>query len=132
MKYDKIANNYENVRWIGKKCYFGAEISFTTYILTDTKLITRSGFLNIREDEVELYRVVDKSLELPFTQRLFSCGTIKITAKDRDTPVKLVESIKKPRKFKHLLDSLVEAQRSKYEVPGRDMFGAASDLTSLY
>lgn len=110
--------------WTDKKrTIFGLPISFTRYILTEKKLITRVGFLSIKEDEVELYRVSDKSLQLPFGQRIFGCGTVTINCKDTDTPIKIVQSIKAPRKFMELLEEQVDIQRDRYRVRGRDMIG---------
>ncbi len=97
-------------------------ISFTTYILTETKLITRKGLLNLQEDEMDLYRVIDKSSAFPITQRIFGCGTITVTSKDVDTPHKILQSIKSPREVARLLDSLVVAQKDLYSVRGRDMY----------
>ena len=59
-----------------KRTLFGLPLSFTRYFLTETKFITRKGFLSLEEDELELYKVVDKKMQLPFGQRLFGCGTI--------------------------------------------------------
>lgn len=60
----KFADNGKDeneVLWTDKKrTLFGLPISFTRYILTGKKFITRKGFLSISEDEIELYRVVDK------------------------------------------------------------------------
>ena len=110
--------------WTDKKRILGMPISFTRYILTEKKLITRKGFLSITEDEVELYRVIDKSLRLPFGQRLFGCGTVIINCRDTDTPVKEVKAIKKPRDFMQKLETHVDAQRDKYRTRGRDMIAA--------
>lgn len=110
--------------WTDKKrTFLGLPISFTRYILTEKKLITQTGFFNIREDEVELYRVSDKSLNMSFGERLFHCGTITINCRDVDTPVKIVKSIKEPRKFMNLLEENVDIQRDRYRVRGRDMIG---------
>lgn len=106
-----------------KRTLFGLPLSFTKYILTEKKFITRKGFLNITEDEIELYRVIDKSLRLPLGQRLFSCGTVVINCRDTDTPVKEVTSIKKPREFMALLEKQVDIERDKYRTRGRDMIG---------
>ena len=114
--------------WTDKKrTIFGLPISFTRYILTEKKFITRTGFLSITEDEVELYRISDKSLKLPFGQRIFGCGTVHINCRDTDTPVKIVKSIKEPRKFMNLLEENVDIQRDKYRVRGRDMIGGVND-----
>ena len=51
-----------NYIWTDKKrSIFGLPISFTRYFLTETKLITRKGFLSVEEDEIELYRVLIKN-----------------------------------------------------------------------
>ena len=121
----KIKKNYgEDLLWTGKKCICGLPISFTRYILTSTVLYTRTGFLNVKEDEIELYKIVDKVMMFPLGQRLVGCGTVKITSKDSDTPEKLLKSVKKPRDVKRILDEAVKAQRDKYMIRGRDMMGA--------
>lgn len=108
--------------WTDKKrTIFGLPLSFTRYYLTEKKLITRTGFLNIVEDEFDLYRVIDKKLMLPLGQRLFGCGTVVINVKDADTPVKAVKSVKAPRKMMELLDAQVDKMRDAYGIRGRDM-----------
>lgn len=110
--------------WIDKKrTIFGLPLSFTRYFLTETKFITRTGFLSIDEDEIDLYKITDKKLKIPFSQRLFKCGSIIIYSKDTDTPQKEVRSIKTPRKVSELIDRYVNAQRDKYGIRGRDMMG---------
>ncbi|MBE6837534.1 MAG: PH domain-containing protein [Ruminococcus sp.] len=110
--------------WTDKKrTIFGLPISFTRYFLTKEKFITRKGFFTIVEDEFELYRVTDKKLKLPFFQRLFKCGTILLTVKDVDTPIKDLTSVKDPRKVLSLLDTHINIQRDKYNIRGRDMVG---------
>lgn len=120
---EKLSREYGKIIWTGKKCILGMPISFTRYILTESRLITRVGLLSLKEDEVELYRVFDKSVSLSFGQRLVGCGTIKLLAKDSDTPVKELKSVKKPREVKRALDEAVKEQRDKYLVRGRDMVG---------
>lgn len=120
---EKLTREYGEIIWTGKKRILGMPISFTRYILTKTKLITKVGLLNIKEDEVELYRVYDMSLELPLGQRIFGCGTLKLLSKDTDTPSKILKCIKAPREAKRLLEQAVETQRDKYYVRGRDMIG---------
>ena len=110
--------------WTDKKrTLFGLPLSFTRYFITETKFITRTGFLSIDEDEIDLYKITDKKLKIPFSQRLFKCGSIIIYSKDTDTPQKEVRSIKTPRKVSELIDRYVNAQRDKYGIRGRDMMG---------
>ncbi len=126
MNLEKCRSIYGDVMWTGKKNILGMPISFTRYIITDTKLITRVGFLNISEDEIELYRIIDKTMNFPLSQRIFGFGTIKITAKDSDKHVKIIKSIKNPRGVKQILDELIRQQHDKYYVRGRDMTASAS------
>ena len=122
MKKDEI-----DYIWTDKKrTLFGLPLSFTRYFLTETKFITRKGFLSIEEDEFDLYRVMDKKLVLPFGQRIFKCGSILLHVKDVDTPEKLIKSVKVPRKVLALLDENIEKARDKYYVRGRDMVGGVS------
>lgn len=124
----KLTRDYGEIIWTGKKCIMGLPISFTRYILTETKLITRIGLLSLKEDEIELYRVYDKSIKLPFGQRIVGCGTITLLSKDSDTPTKTLQSVKNPREVKRLLDGAIQAQRDKYSVRGRDMMGASAHM----
>ena len=114
--------------WTDKKrTIFGLPISFTRYFLTETKFITRTGLFNIDEDELDLYKITDKKLRLPFMQRLFKCGSIVIYSKDTDTPSKEVTSIKNSRKVSELIDKYINAQRDKYGIRGRDMMNVDVD-----
>ena len=120
-----MANEEIQYVWSDKKrTLFGLPLSFTRYFLTETKFITRKGFLSLEEDELELYKVVDKKMQLPFGQRLFGCGTIVLYVKDTDTPVKEVLSVKAPRRVAQLIDKYVDQQRDRFHIRGRDMMGA--------
>ena len=110
--------------WTDKKrTLFGLPLSFTRYYLTESKFITRRGFLSVEEDELELYRVTDKKLKLPLGQRMFGCGTIIMNVRDIDTPVKEVKSVKAPREVMELLDKHINLNRDKYRTRGRDLIG---------
>ena len=108
--------------WTDKKrTVFGLPLSFTRYFLTETKLITRKGFFNIDEDELEIYKIDDKKLKLPFGQRIVGCGTIIIYSRDRDTPTKEIKCIKNTRKVSEMIDQYLTAVRDKYGIRGRDL-----------
>ena len=115
--------------WTDKKrTFLGLPWSFTRYILTEKKLITRKGFFTINEDEVELYRVVDKSLRRTLGQRMFGLGTVTLNCRDVDTPIKQVLSIKRPHIFMEMLEAQVDIQRDKYNIRGRDIIHSDQDM----
>ncbi len=128
MNMEKIKRDYGNVIWTGKKRILGMPISFTRYILTDTTLYSKIGLFNIKEDEIELYRVYDKNLTFTLGQRIFGVGTITLISKDIDSPEKKLVSVKKPREVKKFIDDAVKSQRDKYMVRGRDMVGASIEM----
>lgn len=105
-----------------KRVIFGLPWSFTTYLLTENKFITRKGFFNLDEDEIDLYKITDKKLKLPFWQRIVGCGTIEILSRDIDTPKKEIRCIKKPRAVMDLLDKQIEDQRTRWNTRGRDLY----------
>lgn len=110
--------------WTDKKrTLFGLPLSFTRYYLTESKFITQVGFLNIKEDEIDLYKIIDKSVSRPLTQRLFGCGSITIHSKDADTPTKIVQSVKYVHKVSKLIDKYMNKMRDRYGIRGRDMVG---------
>lgn len=128
MKLEKLKKDYgDNILWFGRKHILGMPISLTRYILTDTTLYTSVGLLNVKEDEIELYKVLDRQLRLPFGQRIFGCGTVVLVTKDTDTPEKELKAIKKPRDVKKIADEAIRLQRDKYMIRGRDMVGAVID-----
>lgn len=135
-KYLKKQKKFEKmygvpVIWFGKKrTLFGLPLSFTTYILTEDRLITRRGLLTVSEDEVELYKVMDKKIDFPLFERIFGCGTITLMSTDLDSPTKVLKCIKEPREAKRILDEHISKQRDKYMIRGRDMIGAMSNVDS--
>lgn len=114
--------------WTDKKrTIFGLPLSFTRYYVTESKIITQTGFLNIHEDEIDIYKITDKSLSTSLGQRIFGVGSITIISKDKDTPEKVIQNVKTPRKVSQLISTLIEQQRDKYSIRGRDMVGNTSD-----
>lgn len=114
--------------WTDKKRFLGLPISFTRYFLTESKFITRTGFLSVQEDELELYRVLDKKLVLSAGNRMVGCGTIVMNVRDVDTPVKEIKSIKDPREVMKLLDKYIDMNRDKYHTRGRELYGGFDSI----
>lgn len=114
--------------WTDKKRFLGLPISFTRYFLTESKFITRTGFLSVQEDELELYRVLDKKLVLSAGNRLVGCGTIVMNVRDVDTPVKEIKSVKDPREVMKLLDKYIDMNRDKYNTRGRELYGGFDSI----
>ncbi len=103
-----------------KRTLFGLPLSFTKYMLTEDRLFIEEGFLNKKEDEVRLYRIMDLSLKRSFGQRIFGVGTIHCCSADKSMGDFDIVSVKHPREIKEQLSELVEAQRDAKRVTNRE------------
>ena len=99
--------------WKDRKRILGMPISFTRYRLSEDRLFCEKGFLNIKQDEVLLYRVRDISLKRSLGQRMFGVGTIMLYASDTTTPSVEVKNVKDPEGVKELIHRNVEESKAK-------------------
>ena len=81
--------------WEDRKRNLGLPLSFTKYSLTEDRLFERVGFLNLRYEEILLYRIRDISLREPLSQRIFGVGTILIHSSDQSRPHLEIKRVKK-------------------------------------
>jgi uncharacterized membrane protein YdbT with pleckstrin-like domain len=131
--YERLAGkeikNLETTIWYDRsRKIFGIPCSFTKYFLSDTRLFIQKGFMNIEEDQVMLYRVLDITLKMSLYQRLFSMGTIKIVSSDKSLNNFELKNIKRPREVKEKLSELVEQQRDLKRVTGRELMVDVEDI----
>ncbi|MCM1158304.1 MAG: PH domain-containing protein [Bacteroidales bacterium] len=103
-----------------KRTLFGLPLSFTKYMLSEERLFIEQGFLNKKEDEVRLYRIMDVSLSRSFWQRLFGVGTIHCCSADKSMGDFDIVSVKNPKDVKEQLSQLIEVQRDAKRVTNRE------------
>lgn len=115
--------------WIDKKRHLGMPISFTKYTLTDERLYTESGFINLKESELLLYRVRDIGLTRTLWQRLFGVGTIHIYSSDTTDEHLDIVNVKKAKDVKDLISSKVEESKKSRRIGTTEIIG--SDITDL-
>jgi len=113
-------------KWKDRKRILGMPITFTRYRLSEDRLFCEKGFLNIKQDEVLLYRVRDLQLTMSLGQRIFGVGTICVVSSDKSLPHLDLVNVKDPRNVKELIHRSVEEAKDKrrmrtMEVMGNDM-----------
>ena len=114
--------------WRGRKrTLFGLPLSFTVYKLTNEKLLIETGFLNKKEEEVRLYRILDITLKRSLGERLFSLGTIHCCSADQSTPEFDIKRIRSSYEVKELLSDLVEKEREARRVSSREFMDGDTD-----
>ena len=86
--------------WKDRKRHLGLPLSFTRYSLSEDRLFCEKGFLNLKCDEVLLYRVRDLQLNLSIGQRILGVGTICVISSDQSIPHLDLVNVKHPREVK--------------------------------
>ena len=102
--------------WKDKKRYFGMPLSFTRYALSEDRLFLSEGFLNIKDDEILLYRVRDIDTSRNLWQRLFGVGTVVVVSSDKSMPNLVLKNIKDPVMVKELIHEQVEEMKIRRRV----------------
>ena len=114
--------------WTDRKRYFGLPLSFTRYRLSEDRLFVSEGFLNIRDDEILLYRVRDIDTRRSLWQRLFGVGTVTVISSDKTMPNLVLKNIKDPIFVKELIHSQVEEAKIKRRVRFGEIMTDGDDL----
>ncbi len=103
-----------------KRIIFGLPWTFTKYGLSEDRIFVETGLLNLQENEVRLYRIMDVSLERKLWQRMFGLGTITCFSSDKSMGTFQIKNIKKPSEVKELISSYVEEERSRKRVTSKE------------
>lgn len=123
-----MAKTTVSYKWSDRKrIIFGLPWTFTKYAATDEKLLIRTGVLNVKEEEVRLYRILDLTLKRTLFQRLWGLGTIHVCSADKSTPQFEILNIKNPEIVKNMLSDMVEEERRKKRVSGREFMSSEED-----
>lgn len=116
----------EPIVWKDRKRIMGLPLTFTRYSIRGSRLYLSKGFFNVQEDELLLYRVLDMSMKQSFGNRLVGVGTLVLSTADATHRTLEIQKIKRPRDVRNLLSQLVEEERRKNRITGKEMFGTAA------
>ena len=121
--------------WKDRKRHLGLPLSFTRYQLSEDRLFVSVGFLNIKDDEVLLYRVRDIDTQRSLWQRICGVGTVTVMSSDKTMPTLVLKNIKGPLMVKELIHNQVEEMKIQRrvrfgEIATTDM-GGDDDLDDL-
>ena len=112
--------------WKDRKRFLGMPLSFTRYRLSEDRLFCEKGFLNLKADEVLLYRVRDLVLTISLGQRLFGVGTVCVCSSDQSIPRLELKNVKHPREVKELIHRNVEDAKDKRRMRATEIMGGAN------
>lgn len=109
--------------WKDRKRVLGLPLSFTRYRLSEDRLFCETGLLNLRSEEVLLYRVRDLSLKMSLGQRIFGVGTICVDSSDKSAPHLDLKNVKHPREVKEMIHKSVEEAKLKNRIRSMEIMG---------
>ena len=109
--------------WKDRKRILGMPISFTRYRLSEDRLFLEKGLLNLKADEVLLYRVQDLELTISLAQRVFGVGTVCVHSSDKSIPHLDLKDIKHPREVKELIHQCVEDAKDRRRMRATEVLG---------
>ena len=109
--------------WKDRKRRLGLPLSFTRYALSEDRLFCETGFLNLRSDEVLLYRVQDLELTMRLGQRIFGVGTVCVHSSDKSMPHLDLKNVKHPREVKELIHRNVEEAKNRRRMRATELIG---------
>lgn len=114
----------ERKRW----GFFGIPWTFTTYTITEKKLIIKKGFLNQIEDEILLFRIRDLTLSRKFTQRIFGLGSIFVVSSDKNNKNEEIKNIRNVQTFRDALSNRVDMERIRNKTRSSEIDVADDDM----
>ena len=113
--------------WKDRKRYFGLPISFTRYRLSEDRIFREKGLLNLREEEVLLYRVRDLEVTRSLWQRIFRVGTVCVHSSDKTSPHLDLENVRDPKQVKELIFETVEQAKDARRMRATELLDGDSD-----
>ena len=109
--------------WKDRRRRLGLPLSFTRYSLSEDRLFCETGLLNLKADEVLLYRVRDLELTMTLGQRIFGVGTVCVVSSDKSIPHLDLKKVKSPREVKELIHKHVEASKDRRRMRATELLG---------
>lgn len=107
--------------WKDRKRFMGMPLSFTRYLLVNkenswVKLFVSKGFFSTKEEEVNVYRIVDATLNQNLANKIFRVGNLHLLCKDVTTPEIDLIRIKRPYEVRDIINDTIEKERNKKRI----------------
>ena len=99
--------------WNDRVRHLGLPVSFTRFRLGGDRLFCEKGLLNLKADEILLYRVRDLRLSMNLWQRIFGVGTVTVVSSDKSLPNLELKNVRHPRQVKELVHQQVEEAKER-------------------
>lgn len=120
-----MSKQKSDIIWKDRRRRLGLPLSFTRYSIKNNRFILSTGFFSTEEHELLLYRILDLSMKRTFFDKLFGVGTIILFTADESDKTLPIKKIKHPHQVRDMISAMVEEERTKIRITGREMYGVA-------
>lgn len=128
MAKKQIEQDVELIKERKRILFFALPFSFTTYTITEKKLLFKTGLLSTNEDEILLYRVQDMGIKRSIGQRIFGLGTIEVHSQDKTMPLLVIKNIKHVKEFRAILSENVEKEKTRRKFRSTEILDGGDDF----
>lgn len=129
MAKKQVEQDVELIKERKRVLFFALPFSFTTYTITEKKLIYKTGLLSTNEDEILLYRVQDMGVKRSLLQRIFGLGTIEVHSQDKTMPTLTIKNIKHVNDFRAILSENVEKEKTRRKFRSTEILDTDGDFS---
>jgi uncharacterized membrane protein YdbT with pleckstrin-like domain len=114
--------------WKDRRRRMGLPLSFTRYYIKNNRFYLNEGFFNSTENEMLLYRILDINMRRTLWDKMCGVGTLTLFTADETHKKLIVKKIKKPALVRDTLSKLVEEERTKLKISGKEMYGVSDNM----
>ena len=114
--------------WRDRRHRLWFPFSFEKYYIANSRLYCCRGLLRQDEHECLLYRILDISLRRTLGNRFCGTGTITLKTTDASDPLLVLRNIKHSRAVKEMLSNLIEEERTRKGISGREILSGNGNL----
>lgn len=114
--------------WKDRRRRMGLPLSFNRYYIKNKRLYLNQGFFSTTENELLMYRVLDMKLKRTFWDKLCGVGTLTLFTADETHKELELKKIKKSSDVRDLISQIVEEERHKLKIAGKEMYGVSDNL----
>ena len=94
-----------------------------TYRLTSQRLFIQTGLVGRKQEEIELFRITDVSMEQTPMERILKIGTILVNSTDASMPLARLENIPTPARYKDILREAYRQARTREGMRAGEFIG---------
>lgn len=110
----------EETIWEGRSQTLIPEMGKTHYKITTERIVVRTGRLRTSEEDIELYRLKDISVNQTLLQKAQNIGDIKITSTDVSHKEMVLEKVPDPFDLKEKIREAANEMRDKKNISIRE------------